>query len=66
MKPQPPTVTVSREPLPLKDKEPNLGDFFSQKSLPEYSYQVSNLPNNRTVIRQFDGLRIYKTIRNWK
>ncbi|KAF2899831.1 hypothetical protein ILUMI_06355 [Ignelater luminosus] len=56
---------ASKEFVFQKEKEPLLSDFFTPKTLPEYSFQVPQQVNNRTVIKQFDGLKLYRTMRNW-
>ncbi|KAL3273840.1 hypothetical protein HHI36_015266 [Cryptolaemus montrouzieri] len=57
-----PTVTLSREPLPPKDKEPQLEDFMETKEIEEYSYIPNVKLENRRSRAHCNNLRLYKIL----
>ncbi|GJQ82259.1 hypothetical protein Trydic_g19458 [Trypoxylus dichotomus] len=58
-------MIASRKPLPLKDKEPVLNDFFVPRKTPEYNYKVSNQIANKGQMRQYRGLKLHRVMENW-
>ncbi|KAK5641757.1 hypothetical protein RI129_010304 [Pyrocoelia pectoralis] len=56
---------VTRDYQVVKDEEPVLSDFYNRKVLPEYSFTVPSQSNPRPLHRQYDGFKLYRTMRNW-
>ncbi|KAB0793374.1 hypothetical protein PPYR_12994 [Photinus pyralis] len=56
---------ISRDYQVIKDQEPVLSDFYTPKVLPEYSFRVPSQTAPRNLYRQFDGFKLYRTMRNW-
>lgn len=55
----------SREPLPLKDIEPVLSDFFSPRKISEYTYTASSQIEDKVQIEQFRGLKLHRVMQTW-
>lgn len=55
----------SREPLPLKDIEPVLSDFFNPRKIPEYTYTASSQIEDKVQIEQFRGLKLHRVMQTW-
>ncbi|KAK4873647.1 hypothetical protein RN001_013007 [Aquatica leii] len=60
-----PLPPITRDYQIVKDEEPVLTNFYAPKKLPEYSFQVSIPPTKRGVNKQYDGFKIYRTMKNW-
>lgn len=56
---------VSRDPLPLKDKEPVLSDFCKPRKVQEYKCTAQNQIVNKGQFRQYRGLKLYSMMQNW-
>ncbi|KAF5288779.1 hypothetical protein FQA39_LY15270 [Lamprigera yunnana] len=66
VKSQPQTLpSIARDYQVVKDKEPVLSKFHTSKQLPEYSFRVQVHTKHKNAITQFDGFKVYRTVRNW-
>ncbi|KAF5296465.1 hypothetical protein FQR65_LT01454 [Abscondita terminalis] len=60
-----PLPTVARDYQIIKDEEPLLSNFYTPRKLPEYSFKVPIQSSHKTVDKQYDGFKLYRTMRNW-
>lgn len=49
----------------LKDRVPNLEDFFQPAEMDEYSIPVPVQMSASSVIRRYNGLSTYQVMRTW-
>lgn len=61
-----PCFPPSRAPLPNKDEEPLLSDFYTPKRNTEYRYQASVGTKQTSVVKDVNCLKLYKIIQTWE
>lgn len=59
------TVLTSYEPT-VRDKVPRLEDFYVPRTKVEYSSSASTTLGPPTIIRDYNGLRLYKVTLSWR
>lgn len=59
------SIPPSRPPLPNKDEEPSLSDFYKPKRNSEYSYQPSISNRQTSMVRDSDCLKLYQIMQTW-
>lgn len=62
---RPPLHLVSREPLPHKDKEPNLWDFIKVKEEKEFIYRPTINIEKSGPLPGLNNLRLYKILQSY-
>lgn len=59
------SLVPSRPPLPNKDVEPSLSDFYIPKRNSEYSYKPVVINKSISVVKDADCLKLYRIMQTW-
>lgn len=58
-------LPTSRPPMPNKDEEPTLSDFYTPKQNSEYIYKPTVANKQISVVKDVDCLRLYGIMQTW-